>query len=65
MPLICFAALCAGIYFKKLISEIDDTVQVVPDGIKERVAGVLVTEPTPYQLATIAYMETVRGLCLP
>jgi hypothetical protein len=51
---------CAGLEFKKLISEINDTVQDFPPELKHRTASVLTVTPTPYQLASIAFIETVR-----
>lgn len=51
---------CAGLEFKKLISEINDTVQVFPPDLKDRTTSVLTVTPTPYQLASIAFVETVR-----
>lgn len=54
---------CAGLQFRKLISEINDTVQEYPEPLIDRCAGVIKTvTPTAHQYASIAFMLAVRPL---
>jgi hypothetical protein len=60
-----WALCCAGLQFRKLISEINDTVQEYPEPLIDRCAGVITTvTPTAHQYASIAFMLEACTLLL-